>query len=205
MPTHESDSDGAIKKIKGQSKKYDIKKQEEDELSKLLKKQKYELNKFYKKKQKKDTDLDDIIKKLDEENKLSKQKNEQNKLLEQKNEQNKLIEQQNDELYKLLEQQKQKEDIPWDLVNETTRKSIEMIKNINSGSPTNLRTFAPRRDPFDDIKKNKEKLTPSPSKIPAPITKSREPQGLAAGKQAGIEIMKNELKTSKNYIDYLKK
>ena len=40
MPTHETDSDGAIKKIKGQSKKYDIKKQKEDELSKLLKKQK---------------------------------------------------------------------------------------------------------------------------------------------------------------------
>ena len=39
-PTHETDSDGAIKKIKGQSKKYDIKKQKEDELSKLLKKQK---------------------------------------------------------------------------------------------------------------------------------------------------------------------
>ena len=35
MPTHETDSDGAIKKIKGQSKKYDIKKQKEDESSKL--------------------------------------------------------------------------------------------------------------------------------------------------------------------------
>ena len=43
MPTHKTDSDGAIK---GQSKKYDIKKQEEDESSKLLKKQKDELNKF---------------------------------------------------------------------------------------------------------------------------------------------------------------
>ena len=36
MPTHETDSDGAIKKIKGQSKKYDInklpRKQEQDEL-----------------------------------------------------------------------------------------------------------------------------------------------------------------------------
>ena len=40
MPTHKTDSDGAIKKIKRQSKKYDIKKQEEDESSKLLKKQK---------------------------------------------------------------------------------------------------------------------------------------------------------------------
>ena len=37
MPTHKADSDGAIKKIKGQSKKYDIKKQQEDESSKLLK------------------------------------------------------------------------------------------------------------------------------------------------------------------------
>ena len=74
-----------------------------------------------------------------------------------------------------------------------------MIKNINSRSPTNIRTFAPRRDSFDDINKNKEKLTPSP------ITKSLEPQGLAAGEQAGIEIMKNELKTSRNYIEYLKK
>ena len=61
MPTHKTDSDGAIKKIKGQSKKYDIKKHEEDELSKLFKKQKDELNKFYKKKQKKDTDLDDLF------------------------------------------------------------------------------------------------------------------------------------------------
>ena len=79
-----------------------------------------------------------------------------------------------------------------------------MTENINSGPPINFRTFAPRRDPFDDINKNKEKLTPSPSKIPAPITKSREPQGLAAGERAGIEIMKNELKTSTNYIEYLK-
>ena len=54
MPTHKTDSDGAIKKKKkGQSKKYDIKKQEEDESSKLLKNQKDELNKFYKKKNKK--------------------------------------------------------------------------------------------------------------------------------------------------------
>ena len=58
-----------------------------------------------------------------------------------------------------------------------------------------------RRDPFDDI----EKPTPSPSKIPAQITKSREPQGLAAGEQAGIVIMKNNLETSKDIIEYLKK
>ena len=64
-----------------------------------------------------------------------------------------------------------------------------------------MRTFALRRDPFDNIEKSK----PSPSKIPAPITKSREPQGLAAGEQAGIEIMKNYMKTSKDIIEYLKK
>ena len=80
-----------------------------------------------------------------------------------------------------------------------------MTENINSRSPTNLRTFIPRRDPFDDINKNKEKLTPPLSKIPAPIPKSREPQGVAVGEQAGIEIMKNELKTLENYIEHLKK
>ena len=59
----------------------------------------------------------------------------------------------------------------------------------------NFRTFALRRDPFDDIEKPP----------PAPITKSREPQGLATGEQAGIEIMKNHLKISKDIIKYLKK
>ena len=57
MRTHKTDSDGAIKKIKGQSKKYDIKKQEQDESSKLSKKQHDELNKFYKKKTKKKTQI----------------------------------------------------------------------------------------------------------------------------------------------------
>ena len=80
-----------------------------------------------------------------------------------------------------------------------------MTENINSKSPTNLRTFTARRDPFDDINKNKEKLTPPLSKIPAPIPKSREPQGVAVGEQAGIEIMKNELKTLEDCIGYLKK
>ena len=80
-----------------------------------------------------------------------------------------------------------------------------MTKNINSRSPTNLKTFTPRRDPFDDINKTKEKLTPSPSKIPAPIPKSLEPQGIAVGEQAGTEIMKNELKVLEDYIGYLKK
>ena len=85
-----------------------------------------------------------------------KQQNKQNKLLEQQNEQKKLIEQQNYELNKLLEQQKQEEDIDWDQINELNRKANEMIKNINSRSPTNLGTFASRRNPFDDISKNKK-------------------------------------------------
>ena len=80
-----------------------------------------------------------------------------------------------------------------------------MTEDINSRSPTNLRTFTPRKDPFDDINKNKEKLTPPLSKIPAPIPKSRKPQGVAVGEQASIAIMKNELKTLEDYIEYLKK
>ena len=130
--------------------------------------------------------------------KLLKQQNEQN-------EQNKLLEQQEDELNKLLKEQKQEEDIDWDIINEISRKADELSKNINSRSPPNLKTFTPRRDPFDDINKNKEKLTPSPSKIPAPIPKSLEPQGVAAGEQAGIQIMKNKLKVLEDYIGYLKK
>ena len=80
-----------------------------------------------------------------------------------------------------------------------------MIKNINSGSPAILRTFAPRKDPFDDINKNKKTPTSSPSKIPSLISKSREPQGVAIGEQAGTATMENKLKTSKNYIECLKK
>ena len=80
-----------------------------------------------------------------------------------------------------------------------------MTEKINSKSPTDFRTFTPKRDPFDDINKNKEKLTPPLSKIPAAIPKSGEPQGVAAGEQAGVEIMKNELKTSEDYIGRLKK
>ena len=116
-----------------------------------------------------------------------------------------LIEQQNHELNKLLEQQKREEDIDWDQINDITRKANELTKNINSRSPTNLRKFAPRRVPFDYINENKTKVTPSPSKILAPIPKSREPQGVAVGEQAGIAIMKNELKTSEDCIGYLKK
>ena len=72
-----------------------------------------------------------------------------------------------------------------------------MFENINSEPFIKFRTSAPRRD----IKKP----TPYPSKIPAPITKSCEPQGLAAGEQSTIEIMKNDLKVSKDIIEYLKK
>ena len=72
-----------------------------------------------------------------------------------------------------------------------------MTENINSAPSINFRTFAPRRDI--------EKPTPSPSKISTPITKSREPQGLAAGEQSGIETIKNYLKLSKDIIEYLKK
>ena len=140
--------------------------------------------------------------KKNEENKLLEQ---QQKLIEQQNEQNKILEQQNDKQKKLLEQQKQEEDIPWDIVNKLSRNANEMTENIDSGPPINFRTFAPRRDSFDDINKNKEKLTPSTSKIPVPITKLREPQGVAIGEQAGIAIIENKLEASKNYIEYLKK
>ena len=87
MPTHKPDSDGAIKKIKGQ-----------DESSKLLKK--------YYKKPKQDTELDDIMKELNEQTEKNRLLEEQQKLLKQQNEQNKILEQQNDELNKLLEEQK---------------------------------------------------------------------------------------------------
>ena len=195
IPTHKTDSDGTIKKIKGQSKKYDIKEQQEDEFSKLLKKQKDELNKFYKNQKKKDTDLDDLIKELNEKIEKNKLLKQYNKLLKQQNRQKKILEQNN-----LLEQQKQEEeDIPWYILNELSKNANEMTENINSESPTILRTFAPRRDPFDDINENKEKSTPSP------ITKSLELKGLAAGEQASIEIMKNDFKNSNNYIEYLKK
>ena len=72
-----------------------------------------------------------------------------------------------------------------------------MIENINSLPFIKFRTSAPRRY----IKKP----TPSPSKIPAPITKSCEPQGLAAGEQSIIEAMKYDLEISKDIIEYFKK
>ena len=71
----------------------------------------------------------------------------------------KLTEQQNDELNKLSKQRKQEKDIDWDQINENTRKVNELTKNINSRPPTNFRKFAPRRDPFGDINKNKKTNT----------------------------------------------
>ena len=131
------------------------------------------------------SDLDDALKELDEKYNLdnaSKEINEQIKLLKeeekQRHERIKLLKEQEkqrherikllnekkkkkkDELNKLLKEQKQEEDIDWDQINAITRKANELTKNINSRSPSNLRTFAPRRDPFDDINKNKKKLTP---------------------------------------------
>ena len=138
--------------------------------------------------------LDNAAKEIDERIKL---------LKEQEQEQDELEKQIN----KLLEntKNKQEEDINWNKMNEISRKANELTRNLNSRSPTNLRTFAPRRDPFDDINKNKEELTPPLSKIPAPIPKSREHQGVAVDEQAGIAIMKNELKTLEDYVGYLKK
>ena len=124
---------------------------------------------------------------------------EQNNLLkkQEQDELTKLLVKQRDELNKLLENNRNKqeeEDIDWDKINEIRRKANELNENINSRSSTNLRTFTLRSNPFDDINKNKEKLTPPVSKIPAPIPKSREPQGVAVGEQAGVEIMKNEFR-----------
>ena len=139
--------------------------------------------------------LDNAAKEIDERIKLLKEQ-EQDELEKQRHEINKLLEN---------TKNKQEEDINWNKINEISRKANELTRNLNSRSPTNLRTFAPRRDPFDDINKNKEELMPPLSKIPAPIPKSREHQGVAVGEQAGIAIMKNELKTLEDYVGYLKK
>ena len=70
------------------------------------------------------------------------------------------------------------------------------FENIDSVPFVKPRKFFPRRD----IKQP----TP-PSKIPAPITKSHKPQGVAVGEQVGVTIMEYKLEASKNYIEYLKK
>ena len=133
------------------------------------------------------------MKELNEQIEKNKLLEEQQKLLKQKNEQDKIIKQQNDELNKLLEEQKK---LAEEYVEENILQNIK-IENIDSGPFVKFRTSAPRRD----IKKP----TPFPSKISTPITKSREPQGLAAGEQSIIEIMKNDLKVSKDIIEHLKK
>ena len=135
----------------------------------------------------------EINKLLEEQQKLLKQKNEQDKLLkQQKNEHNKLLKQQNDEQKKLLEELKK---LGEEYEEENILQNIT-FENIDSGPFVKFRTFAPRRD----IKKP----TP-PSKISDPITKSRKPQGLAAGKQSAIEIMKNDLKVLKDITEHFKK
>ena len=165
-----------------------------DSSSKLLKK--------YYKKPKKDRRLDDIMKEineqaernklLEEQQKLLKQKNEQDKLSkQQKNEQDKLLKQQNDEQKKLLEELKK--------LGEEYEQEKNILQNITFeyiDSGPFVEFSAPRRD----IKKP----TPSPSKISDPITKSRKPQGLTAGEQSTIEIMKNDLKVSKDIIEHFK-
>ena len=120
IPTHKTDSDGAIKKIK-----------EQDKWSKLLKK--------YYKNPKKDTDLDDIIKALNEQTKKNKLLEEQQKLLKQRNKEHKILKQQNDEQKKLLEEQKK-------LVEEENMLQDIMIENINSERFIKFRTSASRRD-----------------------------------------------------------
>ena len=164
-----------------------------------------------KRSQSREIDLD-AIKKITERNKKFIEQNKKynlNKLLkkQEQDELTKSLKKQRDELNKLLEntRNKQEEDIDLDKINELSRKANELTENINSRSPTNLRAFTPRRDRFDDINKNKEKLTPPLSKIPAPIPKSREHQGVAVGEEVGIAIMKDELKTLEDYIGYLKK
>ena len=144
MPTHKTDPDGALKKIK-----------EQDESSRLLQK--------YYKKTKRDTKLDDIIKELNELAEKNKLLEEQQKLLKQKNEHDKILKQQNDEQKKILEEQKKL------VVEEEEENMLRDItfENIDSGPFVKFRKSFPRRD----IKK----ATPSSSKIPAPITKSREP------------------------------
>ena len=150
--SHETDSDGSIKKLKRQNK-------QKHEQNKLLKKQKDELNKLKKKtnkQTKKDTDLDDAIKKLKGRNKLLKQQKEQNKLLEQQDEQNKILKKQQDELNTKNKQEGELNKLLENKINETHRKANELTKNIKSKSAINFRTFASRRDPFDDINKKKK-------------------------------------------------
>ena len=82
----------------------------------------------------------------------------------------------------MIEEEQEEENIIWNIT----------FENIDKGPTAEFKPSFQRRY----IKKP----TLSPSKIPAPITKSRKPQGLAAGEQSTIEIMKNDLKVSKDII-----
>ena len=130
---------------------------------------------------------------LEEQQKLLKQKNEQDKLLKQQNDkQDKLLKQQKDQHKKLLEELKK--------IGEEYEEEKNILQNVGYESidPGPIAELTPLRR---DIKKP----IPSPSKISTPITKSRKPQGLAAGEQSTIEIMKNDLKVSKDNIEHFKK
>ena len=82
------------------------------------------------------------------------------KLFIQRYKQDEILKQQNDEQKKLLEEQKKSAEE--NILRDTK------FENIDPGPFFKPRKFFPRRD----IKRP----TLSPSKIPAPITKSREPQ-----------------------------
>ena len=70
------------------------------------------------------------------------------------------------------------------------------FENIDKGPIAEFRPSFSRKD----IKKP----TP-PSKIPAAITKSREPQSVAVSEQVSVASMENKLEALKKYIKYLKK
>ena len=115
------------------------------------------------------------------------------KLLKQQNdEQDKSLKQQIDEHKKLLEELKK--------IGEEYEEEENILQNIKFEKidPGPIDELTPLRR---DIKKP----TPSPSKISTPITKSRKPQGLVAGEQSTIEIMKNDLTVSKDIIEHFKK
>ena len=102
------------------------------------------------------------------------------------------MKQQNDEHKKLLEELKK--------IGEEYEEEKNILQNIKFENidPVPIAKLTPLRK---DIKKP----IPSASKISTPITKSHKPQGLAAGEQSTIEIMKNDLKVSKDIIAHFKK
>ena len=117
----------------------------------------------------------------------------QRKLLKQKNEQDKILKQQIDEQKKMIEEQKK-------MIEEQEEENILRNMTFENINKVPIAEFRPSFS-----RKAIKKPTSSPSKISAPITKSREPQGVAIGEQASVAIMENKLEASKNYIEYLKK